>query len=854
MGIRTTHSLATTCVGLENAQGSPVFSLNLASANSFTPGATSASVVMNWGTPDIITTKVAKFKVVCDTLCLNQGVASDTPPPPDIPPTPTISNDTPILTVNFSFGNGNYVPLLGVSDSNPTPYSCSAFLSQSEIGNANISSGITINQSTGTGVLTVPYSSVKNISSGGVAVNFLCNHPMASMSFYTSGGGQALIRSANFSLAGEIHATKIVPVQVVSSPRLDMSQNTVSDFVVGKSASFKVYLNGSNIEQSEGTIRVKVLDSNNNLIMVSNDIDIKSVVSVLNDSKNKSGDFPVFAARFGTPGHAGVSWVVPPVQAGENPMMAFRVKVETDGASNISAKPFNDPVSYAKVVRHEVKPQKIGFIPFYANSAINCITPKNGQECHSPSNSNIATLLQTKNFFSDVFPVPDNSTSYFLNPVYTTSADPENASTDRERTSVWVKDMLKLEVIRQVMGFDRLLGVTTNAYFTSQKSPNNPHATTGLSSDYAKVGMVLERSVLSVPHELGHTYGISSEFYCDGRNLRKECINSLTGEPYDDRRPIDVVVKGFDALNRKAYVVPFPDLNEPSNQNEIYGPSIMGLAVKSDVATMAELYNSVDNSFTHWIDDESYSVILNKLVKPPPGDPEVLLVSGIVNINGAVAFNSSIDLANGTLTESNPQGDIRISSLDSDGNIIDSVNVKSGFTKISEYPAGDVGDTFVEDTDATPFVVTLPVNSRISALQVAKNNVVLSTTTLTSQELSGLISRIPDYAFRTPKIPVGNKNFNENSWSARFVADERKSLGRQVSSIQKILDSKHPKKAEIAFQLLKEEIKLVTYRDYQVLDAFSISQSQVISELDRIIKDLDGEERECQRHNWKWWR
>jgi len=142
--------------------------------------------------------------------------------------------------------------------------------------------------------------------------------------------------------------------------------------------------------------------------------------------------------------------------------------------------------------------------------------------------------------------------------------------------------------------------------------------------------------------------------------------------------------------------------------------------------------------------------------------------------------------------------------------------------------------------------------SAVSSLQVAKNGTVISKTTLKAQLLDGIVSRIPDYAFKVPPYSFCDKKnlVSEQAWNEKFIEHERKSLNKKVAEIQRQLNSKHPKTAAISLRMLIEKIERITYPNYSVNDNYWLSQRDVISEINSLIQGLDNDERECDHRGW----
>jgi hypothetical protein len=141
----------------------------------------------------------------------------------------------------------------------------------------------------------------------------------------------------------------------------------------------------------------------------------------------------------------------------------------------------------------------------------------------------------------------------------------------------------------------------------------------------------------------------------------------------------------------------------------------------------------------YWIDFTTYGIILQNLVSPPLLDPAVVIVSGVLTESGEFTFGPSAALPNGTLSASNPSGDLSINTLDQNGKILNSVSIQQDFTVNVLYQPGKVSGPAVVDAGAMPVVVTLPFESTVDSFSVVQNGKIIKQTSLNAQTLQGLI-------------------------------------------------------------------------------------------------------------------
>lgn len=129
-----------------------------------------------------------------------------------------------------------------------------------------------------------------------------------------------------------------------------------------------------------------------------------------------------------------------------------------------------------------------------------------------------------------------------------------------------------------------------------------------------------------------------------------------------------------------------------------------------------------------------------------------------------------------------------------------------------------------------PVAVSIAYDPNIRSFQVLKAGKVLTTSSLNSRLLSGIINSIPEDAFRV------------SGWDrlcGMTTSKERTILIEMASGIQKILNSKHPEQALVPLRLLINTVKLFTYENYIVADSTELTQAQVVAEIIDIIVSIE---------------
>ncbi len=682
-------------------------------------------------------------------------------------------------------------------------------------------------------ILNLSYADLKSIGSNSAAVSISCDLPIASFAVISFKPFQnspyvAFVTSATVKMAAEISAIKLVPVQVVGNPKIAGSTDSFdADFILGKSAGFKVFLAGTNLDLASGTVQVEVLDQNNNPLEVSGKIDIQAI----NTAIQLSGSYPVYSGFMSVPFNPGLSWI--PQTAGP---MAAKVKIILNqGTTKIGAAKFTkDQVK--KINVHQVIPPKFGIVKVQTDLA-STTCPNSVQDCTVPTDQNFNILLQTTDFLSRVFPVPDSSISFIPNTTTPVPAVPVviNATSitpnDVIGLAAVIEDLMQLQVRLIITeGAGKMIGVVPNSYFKDHYYDG----VTGIAlfddnNHPQKSALVTESHVPAVPHELGHLYGVNWEEY--------KSIIGVDGKKYgvyDD----SYTVKGFDAVpkngKRLSYTWPFPD---PLDVFSVSGMSFMGPSKsKGKIADLSDLDD-------YWVDNAAYNTILRSVLLPLPQDPPILVVSGILNKSGTFGFRSSIEVADGTATPSDPEGDIAISTVDITNKLVSTVWVKSNYKLIAMRVDGGGYEQTILESETMPIVVTLPQDSSVEFIQVFQNGKVLQKTSLKSQMLSGIVSRIPDNAFKTwGRNEHDDRHPIEKARISKLIVRDRKLLSRKITRIKNLMNSKKPISAIEPLQELIEEIERITIRNYTTSDTSELTQHEVISQIRAIVISLEEQQ------------
>lgn len=212
----------------------------------------------------------------------------------------------------------------------------------------------------------------------------------------------------------------------------------------------------------------------------------------------------------------------------------------------------------------------------------------------------------------------------------------------------------------------------------------------GLPRSFVQVG-----SADSIPHELGHQYQLC----------------------HSDAGPISNII-GY-------WVTPM-NIAEPH-------PPTQGNFTDLMSETAGHSNNDINDT---WINATEYGKLFNNL--KAPGDPAVVLISGLVGQNGSITLNPTLYFPDGIASSFNSTQSGVVQALGPDGTVV----AKSSFEPSFGFMTSD--EDFIPTKEAT-FEAALPIStSAVDAVQVLQNGRVLASFNPMSQLLLDTIRQIPN--------------------------------------------------------------------------------------------------------------
>lgn len=616
--------------------------------------------------------------------------------------------------------------------------------------------------------------------------------------------------------APEIDATNVNFYQTVKNPRLPGNANLNSfDVVLGKEGAFDVTLTGANLTNSAtvdgttvtGPVLVEVLNGEDKLLTSAH-----VEASVIASQVAQNGFYKIPLGQ--------LSWI--PNKPGP---LKFKVVVvpEIDGPPVL-----NKPLLGHSMNVLSISAPKIGFASLnvpnmcsYDPSLKNCLTKPDpnhvaGMQCATGSK----TPCDTGPLLSAVLPVPDNS---YPNSIFQSPA-PELVGTDIgstflkviclfnlncQKRRALVRDILNLSKQAQVSNLSRLVGIVSANYFLDHGD--------GLIGGITMPGvdkavLVKEGFEKTIPHELGHTFGQIHEGYCNSAT-GCETSSGLVGFGHYLNWPID----GYDAFNQERYFwLPQP-ANFPAGANVAFSymdgaelPPVTGVV-------QGEISNHL-GIFYYWSDLNTYELALKAISSLPPNDPETVMVSGVLSDNGEFTFDGARTLSNGVITESQPSGDVSISTIDASGNTTAVVTIQSNYRATAIPGAPD--DPASIDLGAMPMVVQIPSTSTAEFIVVRQNGNIIAKSPIIFELLQGIIGSMPSSAF-IDQVESSDK------------------INSIITKIQSELESNQPRTAVGNLQNLINEIQKVTSANYVVSNPTQLTQDAVVAAIRNLISRLD---------------
>jgi uncharacterized repeat protein (TIGR03803 family) len=273
--------------------------------------------------------------------------------------------------------------------------------------------------------------------------------------------------------------------------------------------------------------------------------------------------------------------------------------------------------------------------------------------------------------------------------------------------------MPRLWIIGRLEGAERTVGIADDKYVDQQLGTDR------LGRGYCGLGSVIVRDGHweSVPHELGHSYGLT--------------------HPWDNS-----------SVN-PCWFPPGPPTSGPGYWIEKNIPITNLDSLMSWVRQVP-----VFPSPTQWISAPDYQRLLTQEFSLTHADPEVLLVAGVMYRDGHVELAPSYRLQSGTPREGT-SGQFSLQVLDSANQIISRSGFEVSFTGFDERP----GDP--SDLDAVPFTVESAYPAGATAIQLVRNGSVLVRVNIATKLLRDAIAALPDAAFTRNPTQMRNALLNK---------------------------------------------------------------------------------------------
>lgn len=592
---------------------------------------------------------------------------------------------------------------------------------------------------------------------------------------------------------------KVTPVQVVRNPGTcsQINQNGGSPcvngvvdanydavFIANKSASFEMLFTASNLSEmpASDTLQFEVVDAKNNFISYGGPIS----VSDLNNRLTTVAPYasPVFflkASDF-------TSWKADP-----NVSFPLSVKVISSDPAIVFDQQSGVAPRGMKINIQTISPPQIGFVQIsYINQNNTTIRP------YAP---NYRTLLGSteSSFVSRYFPVPDSSGISFVDSKVTLPADTRYQGLAAEK-----QDIVNIIDEARVTGQHKI-GVVPLGYFPLHN--NGVGGTAGITDPFFKIAsLVREDAAQAVTHELAHTYNVYWEDYIDvpGGHAQYGL--------HDPSDPHQLNYIGYDAANRNYYSWPI-------------NSQIPGAYVEQSIMGPGSLTNGTANPndvLKAWIDDETYRTILYQMIKESSvfASASTVVVSGILQSAGSFSGSSSYYVAKGTITPSEPGGDVTIATLDVNNNIVDSVSISSNFSTLVSKDVGAPSTDPSADPGMMPISVELPRDPSDAYLEVSWKGKVLYKTSMNGQLIFGILDRIPIDAYT--------------------VASAQDTLLSTAANIASLLNSGNPNSASGQLNVLANQIKKLVSPSYPSSpDGWILTRSQVLQQIQQISGNLN---------------
>jgi hypothetical protein len=523
--------------------------------------------------------------------------------------------------------------------------------------------------------------------------------------------------------------------------------------VLGKSASFSPIIKLKNPDgvSLSGTYTVVIKDSNNLVVSQSQPLDVSTLSS--------SGQYEISASQM----------------APLSPQQSFIPAVV--GNSSLKAVVV---ASLNASVTSTIKDLSVSTIKTYSPTiGLMKVSGTDSRKYKNVSASSFNQFMSLSGYLSSVLPVSDNS-------IQLKDSGAIYGALNLSKKDTIVNDVMLLDARRRILNLNRALAVVDPSYMAYIDDISTEGYVYPLVSH---VAIVNGANLGSLPHELGHTFGVGYE------------LNKAT-TPSHDR-----LFNGYNA----SFTGPI-------------GVSIQKPSFMDETLIFPETPTNMP-----WVDDRTYSLIFNYL-RFPIIDPKTILVSGILSDTGSVSQLAVFDIPNGVATSSQSGGDLSINTLDKNGILLNSVTIKSDFRRRVRRAPGDTRPS-IEVGTLAPISVELPASPNIAYVQVKQNQKEILKSSIIGGLLVSTINRIPLTAFKAIGcIRPADKLL--------FAQKEKDVLVKLAIAAQKVMDSKNPQVAPILLDGIVLGIKAVTSNTFISMDAFDLSPNDAVAQIKLIKKNF----------------
>lgn len=327
---------------------------------------------------------------------------------------------------------------------------------------------------------------------------------------------------------------------------------------------------------------------------------------------------------------------------------------------------------------------------------------------------------------------------------------------------------------------DRIVNVVSKEYFEFYTDCNYPNIPVGLTLGNPILGITfpavftLDGFWTAEAHEIGHTFGLGEEYQVERT----------------DTCGFDIIKEGEPA---SGYWVESP------NGEEHYR-STLGFMGTSPGA----------NSFDRWASRNSFVQLFRKF-RINKDDPEVLLISGLVSLDGDIELQPLYRLPSGVVDVVEP-GDFNLQMLNASGNVVFEQSFGVATVAFSEsFPAITL--------ENSAFAFAVPYSGEVAELIITKGEEVLRVN-VTTRLLHDALDHIPDFGF------INNATQRRNA-----LHNKVRALENQVSARGDLGGVIRKLKTDIKPTIMRWLIER-----YEVENPLQYSKEEILELVDRLIE------------------